>query len=58
VEVKFSIALDGAVTRANATGVHPDVASCVANVILGLEFPKPTGGGVEVTYPFVFEPAR
>jgi len=41
-------------TRA-ASGVDPDVASCVAGVIKKIEFPKPKGGGnVQVNYPFVF----
>ena len=46
--------------RADSTGsgVDPEVASCVADVIRGIEFPKPKGGGgVQVNYPFTFRPA-
>jgi hypothetical protein len=57
VSVMFFIAPDGSVKTASGSGVHPEVSSCVTNVILGLEFPKPTGGGgVQVSYPFTFSP--
>jgi len=55
VMVQFFIRPDGKVATATASGVDPDVASCVAEVIRQIEFPKPKGGGgVQVNYPFVF----
>jgi len=39
-------------------GVDGEVASCVADVIKNIEFPKPKGGGgVQVNYPFTFHAA-
>ena len=53
VTVQFFIKPDGTVASAAASGVDPDVASCVANVIKSLVFEKPkNGGGVQVVYPF------
>ena len=44
--------------RRRGSGVDPEVANCVADVIKGIEFPKPKGGGgVQVNYPFTFRPA-
>ena len=58
VTTQFFISPTGAVSTASATGVSPEVASCVAGVIKGIEFPKPRGGGgVQVNYPFRFSPA-
>lgn len=52
-----TIGADGKVTRATASGLHADVASCVVKVIELIEFPKPTSGAaVNVVYPFTFEP--
>jgi hypothetical protein len=34
------------------------VDRCVADVVRALEFPKPTGGAVNVSYPFVFRPGE
>ena len=43
--------------RRRGSGVDPEVANCVADVIKGIEFPKPKGGGgVQVNYPFTFRP--
>jgi hypothetical protein len=57
VKAEFTISPDGAVTSSTASGVHADVASCVAQVIEAIEFPKPKGGGaVHVSYPFTFRP--
>jgi hypothetical protein len=45
------------VATSNASGVDPEVSSCVAGVIKSIEFPKPKGGGgVQVNYPFTFRP--
>ncbi len=58
VMVQFFITPDGNVATANASGVNRTVASCVADVIKAIEFPKPKGGGgVQVNYPFNFRPA-
>ena len=38
-------------------GLDPAVASCVADVVRTLEFPRPTDGApVDVTYPFDCSP--
>ncbi len=58
VTVAFYIQPDGTVGSSVATGVDQDVATCVADVIKTLEFPKPDGGGgVQVQYPFTFRPS-
>jgi hypothetical protein len=58
VQVQFFIKPDGIVGSSSATGVDPTVATCVADVIRAIEFPKPRGGGgVQVNYPFSFRPA-
>jgi biopolymer transport protein ExbD len=58
VNTHFFINQMGIVETSTATGVDPDVASCVADVIHEIEFPKPQGGGgVQVNYPFVFHVA-
>ncbi|MBK7074127.1 MAG: AgmX/PglI C-terminal domain-containing protein [Myxococcales bacterium] len=55
VSTQFFIAPNGTVMSANAAGVSPEVASCVAAIIKAIEFPKPRGGGgVQVNYPFTF----
>ena len=56
VSAQFFIAPNGTVTSANASGVSPEVATCVAAILKGIEFPKPRGGGgVQVNYPFTFQ---
>ncbi|HEX4452592.1 MAG TPA: AgmX/PglI C-terminal domain-containing protein [Kofleriaceae bacterium] len=58
VQTQFFISPNGNVTASNGSGVDPNVSSCVADVIHGIEFPKPKGGGgVQVNYPFTFHPA-
>ncbi|MBL0215520.1 MAG: AgmX/PglI C-terminal domain-containing protein [Myxococcales bacterium] len=54
VRSQFLIGETGAVSSATATGVDPNVASCVAGVIKDIEFPKPSSGVVQVNYPFTF----
>jgi hypothetical protein len=55
VQTQFFISPNGAVATADATGMDPDVAACVADIIKSIEFPKPKGGGgVQVNYPFSF----
>jgi hypothetical protein len=57
VTVSFFITPNGNVGTAVGAGMDPTVANCVADVISHIEFPKPTGGGVQVNYPFTFHPA-
>ncbi len=58
VTARFVIGPGGTVTSVEASGVTPEVSTCVAEVLRAIEFPKPRGGGrVEVTYPFDFRPA-
>ena len=58
IQVQFFISPEGKVASADAHGFDPTVASCVADVIKQIEFPKPRGGGgVQVNYPFNFRPA-
>ena len=55
VMTNFLISPQGTVTQSTGNGVDPVVASCVAEVIRSIEFPKPKGGGnVQVNYPFIF----
>jgi hypothetical protein len=56
VATQFFISPNGDVPTATASGVDTNVASCVRDVIAGIEFPKPKGGGgVQVSYPFTFD---
>jgi hypothetical protein len=58
LSTQFTIKDDGTVTAVTASGFHPKVASCVADVIKAIEFPKPQGGGsIIVKYPFTFREA-
>jgi len=57
VQTQFAITPKGKVKLANAAGVDPAVAACIAGVIKKLEFPKPKGGGmVQVNYPLLLRP--
>ena len=57
VVVQFFISPLGKVAQSSASGVQPDVARCVADVVRQIEFPRPKGGGgVQVNYPFTFRP--
>ena len=57
VTVVFFISLTGSVTSSAGSGFDATVANCVADVVSHIQFPKPTGGGVQVKYPFIFHPA-
>jgi hypothetical protein len=58
VLVSFFITPTGGVQQATGKGFDASVANCVAGVIGRIEFPRPTGGGgVQVNYPFIFNPA-
>jgi outer membrane biosynthesis protein TonB len=54
VTAEFTIGANGVVSAAAATGLDDEVAACVASVIKAIEFPKPKGGDVRVSYPFIF----
>jgi serine/threonine protein kinase len=55
VTAHFRIGPSGLVEQCSADGLDDEVASCVADVIKAIAFPKPTGeGGVDVHYPFNF----
>lgn len=59
VSVHFAIDLEGQVTRAEIfDNTIPDcyVGACLLDVFRELEFPKPEGGIVTVTYPIHFSP--
>jgi len=58
VDATWTIKANGTVADAKAAGVSPEVSSCVADVIGGIEFPKPKSGAVKVSsYPFEFRPS-
>jgi tetratricopeptide (TPR) repeat protein len=57
VQTRFFIGHDGKVSAATATGVSPEVASCVADVIKHIDFPAGNDGTIEVHYPFTFRQA-
>ncbi len=54
--VKFSIAADGQVTEASATGLAENLCACVAEVFRTLLFPKGPGL-IHISYPLHFAPA-
>ncbi|MBK9031082.1 MAG: AgmX/PglI C-terminal domain-containing protein [Myxococcales bacterium] len=57
IAARFFISTTGAVASVSASGVDPAVASCIAQVIKGITFPRPKGGGgVQVDYPFEVHP--
>lgn len=56
VVAEFTIDGAGSVIASTASGVDPEVSSCVARVIGGITFPEPRNGGVvTVKYPFRFD---
>ncbi len=48
--LEFTIGEDGKVTTSTAAGVDPAIASCAADVIHGVEFPRTPGGGASVIH--------
>jgi hypothetical protein len=56
IMVQFMIAPDGTVQASNGRGFDANVANCVASVVHGITFPRPTDNGpVQVNYPFTFQ---
>ncbi|MCO4755787.1 MAG: FHA domain-containing protein [Bacteriovoracaceae bacterium] len=62
IGLQFTIGASGHVSRAgvsNRTQLPSNVKRCVVNVLRGIQFPSPLGGGtVEVKQPFNFYPKR
>lgn len=62
VKLNFVIGSSGHVMKAGIDGSTPlprDVSGCVVNVLRGITFPEPLGGGtVEVKQPMSFQPKR
>ena len=59
IAIDFTIGAQGRVTRsAVAASDMKDeaVPACISEAIEGWLFPRPDGGSVEVSYPFVLEP--
>ena len=59
VSVHFTIDANGKITAAQVTEstlTDAAVGVCIARAVKGWTFPKPMGGLVTVTYPFVLEP--
>ncbi len=55
VVIAWTIELDGKPSKARVTEttVGDEVAGCIRDAITTWEFPKPTHGALEITYPFV-----
>ncbi|MBW2455897.1 MAG: AgmX/PglI C-terminal domain-containing protein [Deltaproteobacteria bacterium] len=55
IVARFVIGRDGTVSGATAQGDLPDpqVKACVASAVSTLQFPRPAGGVVAITYPLV-----
>lgn len=62
IKLNFVIGSTGHVSKAGIDGSTPlprDVSGCVVNVLRGITFPEPTGGGtVEVNVPMNFQPKK
>jgi hypothetical protein len=57
VVIRFTIAEDGTVEETvilNETSLPRDTAQCIADVVAGITFAKPTGGKARITYPWEF----
>jgi hypothetical protein len=55
VVVSFTIGIEGSVSDVTATGIHPDVETCVATEFRTFKFPAPSSK-TQVEYPFTFRP--
>jgi hypothetical protein len=56
VKARFSIGATGSIVYWSASGDDPTLADCVATVLRGLRFPKPSDGTARVFYTFDFAP--
>jgi tetratricopeptide (TPR) repeat protein len=57
ISTSFTIAPDGTVVQASATGFDDAVAQCVVDVLRHIEFPASHSETVQVNYPFTFRNA-
>lgn len=57
VDTRFLITPEGDVMAVEASGVSPEVSTCVAGVIKNIQFPRSRDGSTEVRYPFTFRTA-
>jgi TonB family protein len=60
IVLMFAIGPDGKVPKAavdSTTLEDAEVERCMVETVKKLRFPRPKGGSVKVTYPFVFRPA-
>ncbi|MEZ4268956.1 MAG: AgmX/PglI C-terminal domain-containing protein [Myxococcota bacterium] len=61
ITFQWTITPDGKVSGASqqtSTMSNTEVSTCVLGIIRGMKFPKPTGGSVQVVYPFIFRSAQ
>jgi len=58
IATSFTIAPDGKVVAASATGFDDGIAQCVADVLRRIEFPASHNETVRVNYPFTFRTAE
>jgi hypothetical protein len=58
IDVRFTIAESGRATSVTPSGMSeaPEVGTCIAGAIRRIAFPQPTGGAVEFSFPFTFNP--
>jgi len=57
ITFRWTVKENGGVTNVKqhvSTVPDPKVASCIKTVLSRLRFPKPEGGSVEISYPFIF----
>jgi hypothetical protein len=55
--LEWTVKLDGAVGKARqkmSTLQSPEVAGCIISSLKRWQFPRPTGGAVVISYPFIF----
>lgn len=58
IDVRFTIGGSGRATSVTPSGMSaaPEVGTCIASAIRRIAFPVPTGGSVEFSFPFTFNP--
>ncbi len=57
VRVGLIVDAAGKVTHSSGAGVDPEVAKCVAAIVQGIVFDKPSKAPLSINYPFTFRPA-
>lgn len=58
VVATFTIDSQGIVIDAKTEGMNEKVCTCITEAVKTIQFPKPKGGVVNVSYPFVFKTAE